>query len=53
MEVSCVIDAINKAKARRNTDLPLILHSDYAEENTIPKFFLISLNSPIVHNSSA
>ena len=28
MEVSCVIDAINKAKARRNTDLPLIIHSD-------------------------
>ncbi len=28
MEVSCVIDTINKAKARRNTDLPLILHSD-------------------------
>jgi transposase InsO family protein len=28
MEVPCVIDTINKAKARRNTDLPLILHSD-------------------------
>ena len=28
MEVSCVIDTINKAKSRRNTDLPLILHSD-------------------------
>ena len=28
MEVSCVIDAINKAKARRDTDLPLIIHSD-------------------------
>ena len=28
MEVSCVIDAINKAKARRNTDKPLIIHSD-------------------------
>ena len=28
MEVSCVIDTINKAKFRRNTDLPLILHSD-------------------------
>lgn len=28
MEVSCVIDTVNKAKARRNTDLPLILHSD-------------------------
>jgi len=28
MEVSCVIDTINKAKEHRNTDLPLILHSD-------------------------
>ena len=28
MEVSCVIETINKAKARRNTDLPLILYSD-------------------------
>ncbi|WP_099466477.1 IS3 family transposase [Konateibacter massiliensis] len=28
LEVSCVIDAITKAKARRKTDLPLIIHSD-------------------------
>ena len=28
MEVSCVIETINKAKERRNTQLPLILHSD-------------------------
>lgn len=28
MEVSCVIDTVNKAKARRDTDLPLIIHSD-------------------------
>jgi putative transposase len=28
LEVSCVIDTINKAKARRSTDLPLVLHSD-------------------------
>lgn len=28
MEVSCVIDTINKAKARRCTSLPLIIHSD-------------------------
>ena len=28
MEVSCVVDTINKAKSRRDTDLPLILHSD-------------------------
>jgi transposase InsO family protein len=28
MEVSCVLETVNKAKARRNTDQPLILHSD-------------------------
>lgn len=28
MEVSCVIDTINKAKARRNTDKPLVIHCD-------------------------
>ena len=28
MDVSTVIETINKAKARRNTDLPLIIHSD-------------------------
>lgn len=28
MEVSCVIDTINKAKAARPTDQPLIIHSD-------------------------
>ena len=28
LEVSCVIDTINKAKARRSTELPLIIHSD-------------------------
>ena len=28
MEVSCVVDTVNKAKATRNTDNPLILHSD-------------------------
>ncbi len=28
LEVSCVIDTINKAKARRNIDQPLIIHSN-------------------------
>ena len=28
LEVSCVIDTINKAKVRRNVDQPLIIHSD-------------------------
>ncbi|MDR1771379.1 MAG: DDE-type integrase/transposase/recombinase [Hungatella sp.] len=32
LEVSCMIDTINKAKARRNIDSPLILHSDRGRE---------------------
>ncbi|WP_417105647.1 DDE-type integrase/transposase/recombinase [Hominenteromicrobium sp.] len=28
LEVSCVIDIINKAKTRRNINQPLIIHSD-------------------------
>ncbi len=28
LEVSCVIHTISKAKARRNTELPLVIHSD-------------------------
>ena len=28
MEVSCVVDTVHQAKSRRDTDLPLILHSD-------------------------
>ena len=28
MDVSCVLETINKAKERRNTELPLIIHSD-------------------------
>lgn len=28
METSCVIDTVNKAKERRDTSLPLIIHSD-------------------------
>ena len=28
MEVSTVVETINKAKARRNIDVPLIIHSD-------------------------
>lgn len=42
LEVSCVIETIKKAKARRNIDEPLILHSDYAEEKTMPKNLITS-----------
>ena len=30
--MACVIETINKAKARRNTDLPLIVHSDWGSQ---------------------
>ena len=30
-----------------------ILHSDYAEENTMPKFFLMTLNIRLFNYSSA
>ena len=33
MEVSTVIETINKAKACRNTDLPLIIHSDRGSQH--------------------
>ncbi|MGN8774755.1 DDE-type integrase/transposase/recombinase, partial [Candidatus Weimeria sp. HCP3S3_B5] len=36
MEVSCVVDTVNKAKASRPTSEPLIIHSDYAEFGIIP-----------------
>ena len=32
LEVSCVIDTINKANARRNIDQPLIIHSDLGSQ---------------------
>ncbi len=32
LEVSCVIDTINKAKARRSTEQPLIIHSDRGKQ---------------------
>lgn len=28
MDVSCVIDTINKAEARRKTGMPLVLHGN-------------------------
>ena len=42
LETSCVIETINKAKAKRSTELPLIIHSDYAEEKTMPKNLITS-----------
>ena len=40
MKAESVVEAINIAKARRNIEKPLVIHSDYAEKNTIPKFWI-------------
>ena len=45
LEVSCVIDTINKAKARRNIDQPLIIHSDRGSQ------YVANLNSQFFHPS--
>ena len=38
MEVASVLDTIEKAKTRRNTDLPLILHSDRGSQYTSEEY---------------
>ena len=40
MKAESIIEAINIAKVRRNIEKPLVIHSDYAEEKTIPKFWI-------------
>ena len=37
MEVSCVVETVEKAKSARSTIATLVIHSDYAEDNTMPK----------------
>ena len=38
MTAESVLEAIKIAQERRNIEKPVIIHSDYAEEKTIPKF---------------
>ncbi|MFV0381520.1 MAG: IS3 family transposase, partial [Breznakia sp.] len=44
MKVSVVIDTVNKAKARRETDLPLILHSDRGSQYVSKEYRKVTLN---------
>ena len=37
LESKWVVQAVEKAKAERKVRMPRVLHSDYAEENTMPK----------------
>lgn len=41
LEVSCVIDTISKAKARRSTKLPLIIHSDRGSQYVYQAYCLV------------
>jgi len=44
LEVSCVTETIQKAKLRRNLDLPLIIHSDRGSQYgyyTTPSFEIV------------
>ena len=43
-EVFCVIDTINKAKARRNIDQPLISHSDCGSRYVAKEYKKVSEN---------
>ena len=40
LEAKWIIEAVAKAKRVRKVSKPLIIHTDYAEENTMPKFLL-------------
>ncbi len=44
LEVSCVIETINKAKARRNTEQPLILHSDRGSQYVSKEYQRATVN---------
>ena len=38
LKVSCVIDTINKAKARQNIDQPLIIYSDRGSQYVVKEY---------------
>ena len=44
LEVSCVIDTINKAKARRNIDQPLIIHFDRGSQYVATEYKKVTEN---------
>ena len=51
LEVSCVINTINKAKARRNTKLPLIIHSDRGSQYVSQAYRLIFEYIEVFYNT--
>jgi len=53
LEVSCVIDTINKAKSRRSTDLPLIIHSDRGSQYVSKEYRRITAKMELSYSRKA
>jgi len=53
LEVSCVIETINKAKARRSTDLPLILHSDRGSQYVSKEYRKVTSKMTLSYSRTA
>ena len=53
LEVSCVIDTINKAKARRNTENPLIIHSDRGSQYVSKEYQKATANMQLSYSKKA
>lgn len=53
LEASHVVECIEKAKKIRRIAHPLIIHTDYAEENTMPKFCIKPYTKPMFQIFSA
>ena len=53
LEVSCVIETINKAKARRKTDGPFILHSDRGSRYVSKEYKRVTANMQCSYSKKA
>ena len=53
LEVSCVIETINKAKARRKNEAPLILHSDRGSQYVSNEYKRVTANMQCSYSKKA
>ena len=53
LEVSCVIETINKAKARRKIEEPLILHSDRGSQYVSNEYKRVTANMQCSYSKKA
>ena len=47
LEAKWIIEAVTKVQRARKVNTPLILHTDYAEEKTMPKILIDAYKIPI------